>query len=244
MRSLKLQPLWDMTLRLFLISSILFSPISIAQELTAALSLKLGPGIGFPTIIELPTNTVVEVIQRRNSWLLVEDERGEGGWAKISDVKKSGGLADRQAWRLSELKKRNIGSIQGRWFVNEEDYGLSLGWRVKNPHGHWLVEIEKSTDSKAERQALLAWYSFDHSIGPRSYYSTSLGLGMSQENAYSNVFGEKGKNSKIGFGGVEVALGVQPTKRVDTGLSFRYLLAASPRDGDSTAVSWYWSFGI
>jgi hypothetical protein len=233
-----------MTPALILIGSIIFSPISFAQELTAALSLRLGPGIGFPTNIELPSGTDVVITQRRNSWVLVVDDRQESGWAKISDVEQSGGLADRQAWRLTELKRKEWGDLQGRWFVNEQDYGLALGWRSKSVDGHWLVEFERATDTGSQWQALSAWYTFKHSISPRSYYSTGLGFGLSQENEQSHVFGREGEASQTGFGGFEIALGIQPVKQVDTGLSLRYLLASSPRDGDSTVVSWYWSFGI
>ncbi|MEH6447174.1 MAG: hypothetical protein V7765_00795 [Oleispira sp.] len=244
MRSLKFQSLWGMTPTLILIGSIIFPPLSFAQELTAALSLRLGPGIGFPTNIELPSGTDVVITQRRNSWLLVVDDRQESGWAKISDVEQSGGLANRQAWRLTELKKKELGSLQGRWFANEQDYGLSLGWKSKTVDGHWLIEMEQATNTQTKWQALLAWYTFKHPISPRSYYSTGLGLGFSQENSQSNVFSEVGESAQTGFGGFELAIGIQPVKQVDTGLSFRYLLASSPRDGDSTVVSWYWSFGI
>lgn len=244
MRSLKLQPLWGMTQVLIIIGSILFSPLTLAQELTAALSLRLGPGIGFPMNIQLPSGADVVITQRRNSWLLVEDERQESGWAKISDVEQSGGLADRQAWRLSELKGSDLGSLQGRWFRNEQDYGLALGWKAKTINGHWLIEVENSTDTEASWQALLAWYNFEHSLTARSYFSTGLGIGLSRENSQSHVFSKEGESSDTGFGGIELAFGIHPVKEVDTGLSARYLLASSPRDGDSVAVSWYWSFGI
>ena len=244
MRSLKFQSFWDATSRLILISTIIFTPISFAQELKAALSLRLGPGIGYPTNIELPSGTEITINQRRNSWLLVVDDRNESGWAKISDVELSGGLADRQAWRLSELKKPDVGSLQGRWFANEQDYGLSLGWKTKTSNGNWLVEVEKATNSQVSWQALLAWYNFEHAINSRSYYSTGLGLGVSQENKPSQVFSKTGESSTTGFAGIELALGIHPVKQVDTGLSVRYLLAESPRDGDSMVVSWYWSFGI
>lgn len=244
MRSLKIQSLWGIASGLILISTIIFTPISFAQELTAALSLRLGPGIGFPTNIELPSGTDIAIKQRRHSWLLVVDERKESGWAKISDVEQSGGLADRQAWRLSELKKKEAGSVQSRWFVNEQDYGLSLGWKTKTTKGNWLVEVEKSTNSEANWQALLAWYNFEHPINSYSYYSTGLGLGISQENKPNHVFSKIGESSTTGFGGFELAVGIHPVKQVDTGLSVRYLLAESPRDGDSMVVSWYWSFGI
>lgn len=244
MRSLKNQSFWGTASGLILISTIIFTPITFAQELAAALSLRLGPGIGFPTNIELPSGTDITINQKRHSWLLVVDERKESGWAKISDVEQSGGLADRQAWRLSELKKKEVGSVQGRLFANEQDYGLSLGWKTKTTKGNWLIEFEKATDSHAKWQALLAWYNFEHRISSRSYYSTGLGLGISQENSPSNVFSKVGESSTTGFGGIELAMGIHPVKQVDTGLSVRYLLAESPRDGDSMVVSWYWSFGI
>ena len=244
MRSLRLQSLLGITQVLIIIGSILLSPLSLAQELTAALSLRLGPGVGFPTNIQLPSGTDVVITQRRNSWLLVEDERQESGWAKIADVEQSGGLAERQAWRLSELKGRDLGSLQGRWFGNEQSYGLALGWKAKTTNGHWLVEAEKSTDTQASWQALLAWYNFDHSLTTRTYFSTGLGVGISRENSQSHVFSKEGESSDTGYGGLELALGIRPVKEVDTGLSARYLLASSPRDGDSVVVSWYWSFGI
>jgi len=244
MRSLKIQSLWGIALRLILINIIIFTPITFAQELTAALSLRIGPGIGYPTNIELPSGTNITINQRRNSWLLVVDERKESGWAEISDVEQSGGLADRQAWRLSELKKKEVGSVQGRWFTNEQDYGLSLGWKTKTTKGNWLIEFEQATNSQANWQALLAWYNFEHSISSRSYYSTGLGLGISQENKPNHVFSKVGESSTTGFGGIELAMGIRPVKQIDTGLSIRFLLAESPRDGDSMVVSWYWSFGI
>jgi hypothetical protein len=223
---------------------IIFSPLIIAQELSAALSLRLGPGIGFPTNIELPTGTTVSVNQRRNNWLLVVDDREKGGWAKISDVELSGGLADRQAWRLSELKKKDIGDIQGRWFSNKQGYGLSLGWKLRTNKGHWLAEIERSSDSQSKSQAFSTWYAFDYELTTRSYYSAGLGLGYAHENSYSRIFNNEFKSSNTFFGGIEFALGFLPIKQIDTGLSVRYLLAESPNNAYSTVISWYWSFGI
>ena len=89
MRSLKSRPLCAITQGFIILSSIIFSPLILAQELSAALSLRLGPAVGFPNSIEFPSGTEVTVSQRRHAWLLVADDRGEGGWAKISDVESS-----------------------------------------------------------------------------------------------------------------------------------------------------------
>ncbi len=244
MRSLYYQSLWDMTRGLVLVCTIIFSSTSIAQELTAALSLRLGPGIGYPVNIELPSGTDIVITQRRNSWLLATDERGEGGWAKISDVEFSGGLAERQAWRLSELKKKDIGDLQGRWFTNGQAYGLSLGWKFRSKYGNWLAEVEKAADSQSEWHSVAAWFISPHTLTNNSYLSGGIGLGYAQENTLSHVFSEADEASQTVFGGIELALGVRPVKQVDTGLSLRYLLAASSANADSTVISWYWSFGI
>jgi hypothetical protein len=244
MRSLKFQSLWHLTLGLLLANSILFSPIVFGQELTETLSLRLGPGIGFPVGVEVPSGAEITITQQRHTWLLVVNERDERGWAEISTVMAAGGLTDRQAWRLSELKKRELGSLQGRWFRNEQDYGLSLGWRSRTSDGYWLMEVEKSTNTQTEWQAVSAWYMFKKPINPQYYYSLGLGLGISHENDESHVFSEAGESLQTGFGGFELALGFQPVKQIETGLSLRYLLADHLNDGDSTVVSWYWLFGI
>lgn len=244
MRSLKIQPLWRLILGLLLGNSILFSPVTFGQELTESLSLRLGPGIGFPVGVEVPSRTEVTITQQRHSWLLVVDERDASGWAEISTVAEAGGLTDRQAWRLSELKERKPGSLQGRWFRNEQNYGLSLGWRFNTSDGYWLMDVEKSTNAQASWQAVSAWYMFKNPISPQYYYSLGLGLGISHENDESHVFSEVGESLQTGFGGFELAFGFQPVKRVDTGVSLRYLLADPLGNGNSAVVSWYWLFGI
>ena len=244
MRSLKSRPLCAITQGFIILSSIIFSPLILAQELSAALSLRLGPAVGFPNSIEFPSGTEVTVSQRRHAWLLVADDRGEGGWAKISDVESSGGLAARQAWRLSELKQQYIGDIQGRWFTNEQGFGLSLGWKLRTAAGHWLAEVERTSDSQSRSQALRIWYALDYELTPRSYYSAGLGLGYAHENSYSRIFNDEFQSSSTVFGGIELAFGFFPIKQIDTGLSVRYLLAQSPNNSDSTAISWYWAFGI
>lgn len=243
MRSLTFNPMCAIA-QGFIIGSIIFSPYIFAQELLAPLSLRLGPADGFPVSIELPTSTQVKVTQRRNNWLLVSDERGEGGWALISDVDMSGGLADRQAWRLSELKKKSLGDIQGRWFANEQGYGLSLGWKVRTANGHWLAEVERASNVQSQWQALSTWYAFDYALTSRSYYSAGLGLGYAQENSHSRVFNNENTSLNTLFAGVELALGFFPIKQIDTGLSVRYLQDVSTRHTDSTAISWYWALGI
>lgn len=244
MRSLESSYLRDMTRVLITIIGLIHIPYSFSQELNDALTLRLGPGIGFPVNIELPSGTYIDITQRRNTWLHVQDERGEGGWATIADVGETGGLDTRLAWRLSELKKENYGNFVGRWFSNELGFGLSMGWKVSNRYGHWLAEIERATDAKAEWQAISSWYISEQVLTSRSYYSAGVGLGYSQESAQSDVFTELGQKNDSLFGGLELAVGIRPIKQLVTGLSLRYLFAASPGDADSSVVSWYWSFEL
>lgn len=244
MRCLKDRPVLCMTQCFIVISSIIFSPSTLAQKLLMPLSLRLGPAIGFPSSVELPTGTDVTVIQRRYDWLLVVDEREESGWARISDVEVSGGLADRQAWRLSELKKKSLGDLQGRWFDNGRGYGLALGWKLRTANGHWLAEIERASDSQLQWRALSTWYAFDYALTSRSYYSAGLGLGYAQKEEHDRIFYNERNSSSTLFTGIEFALGVLPIKQVDTGLSVRYLQTRSYSDVSSTVISWYWSFGI
>jgi len=244
MRSLGYRSLLGMSQWLVMIGCLLFSSYSLSQQLTGALSLRLGPGIGYPVSIELPSSTYIDIIQRRNTWLLIRDERGEGGWAKIADVGDSGGLEERLAWRLTELKKELSGELVGRWFNFSQGYGLSLAWKLPANYGHWLFEVEKASDAQVEWHSLASWYVSEHLISPSSYYSAGLGLGVSQENSMSQVFSKRGDAQQAVYGGIELALGLRPTKQVDTGLSVRYLFAASSEDADETVISWYWSFGI
>jgi hypothetical protein len=233
-----------MTQGLITIVCLLFSSYSFSQELTAALSLRLGPGAGFPTSIELPSNTDIIITQRRHSWLLVVDERGEGGWAKIAEVELAGGLADRQAWRLSELKEKYHGDLLGRWFSNEQGSGLSLGWASSFSLGKWAVEIEKSVDGQAEWHAMSAWHLFDNDINSASFYRIGLGLGYAMEDPESHVFGLQNQSNETLYSGAEFTLGYKPNQQMNTGVSVRYLLAVSQGNNDSTAVSWYWAFRI
>lgn len=244
MRSLKSQPMCIIAQGVVIISSIIFSPSIVAQELLAPLSLRLGPAIGFPVSIELSTNTPITVTQRRNNWLLVTDERGEGGWAMITDVELSGGLADRQAWRLSELKRKDFGDLQGRWFANEQGYGLSFGWKLRTSNGHWLAEVERASNAQSQWQAFSTWYAFDYELTGRSYYSAGFALGYAHENSHSHVFNTKNDSMSTLFAGAELSLGFVPTKRIDTGLSVRYLQTLPTTRSDSTVISWYWAFGI
>lgn len=247
MRSLKLQPILCLTVGFILTGSLLFSPVTFGQELTKALSLRLAPGADYPVSVEMPSKTPVAISQRRHSWVLVVDERDESGgsgWAEIPIVAEAGGLTDRQAWRLTELEKREPGSLQGRWLRNEQNYGLSLGWRSETPRGYWLMEIERTMNAQAKWQAVSAWYMFNNSISTQRYFSLGLGLGISEENDDSQIFSGTGESLQAGFVGFELALGFKPLQQVDTGLSLRYLLAASPNGGNSKVVSWYWLFGI
>lgn len=244
MRSLKNLFLLNMMQGLMIIICVVLTPSLLAQELNNALSLRLGPGIGYPINIELPSGTFVEVIWRRNSWLLVQDQRGQGGWAKITDVGLSGGLDERLAWRLSELKKEKSGSLVGRWFNNELGYGVALGWKVPFYNGYGLTEIAKATNANAAWQSVSTWYLSEHTLSGSGHYTAGIGLGYSQENANSHVFSESNKSSDAVFGGVELGLGVRPLKHIDTGFSVRYLFASSSDDADSTLVTWYWSFEL
>jgi len=229
---------------LVMIGCLLFSSLSLSQQLTGALSLRLGPGIGYPVSIELPSGTYIDITQRRNTWLLIRDERDEGGWAKIAEVGESGGLKERLAWRLTELKKESNGEVVGRWFNFNQGYGLALGWKLPSDYGHWLFEIEKASDAQVEWHSLASWYLSQHNITAHSYYSAGMGLGVAQENSKSQIFSDYGDAQQAVYGGIELALGLRPTKQVNTGLSVRYLFAASSADADETVLSWYWSFGI
>ena len=229
---------------LITILCLLHTQSGLAQELRAPLALHLGPGIGFPVNIEFPSGTYIDITQRRNDWLLIQDERGEGGWAKIADVGHAGGLKERLAWRLRELKYESAGNLVGRWFNHELGNGLALGWKVAHQYGYWQGEVERSSDADAYWQGISAWYISQHGITARTYYSAGIGLGYAQENAASEVLKDMGKANDTLFAGFEVALGIRPVKQLETGLSLRYLLAASSADADSTVISLYWSFEI
>lgn len=244
MRSLGNQSLRSMAQGLITIICLFISSNSLSQELKAALTLRLGPGIGYPVNIELPSGTFIDIHQRRHTWLLVQDERGEGGWAQIADVGKSGGLEERLAWRLKELKDKHYGNLVGRWFQNELGKGMSLGWKVANRYGAWLAEIERATDANAQWQSASAWYLSEHPLSSHSYYSAGIGLGYSSENKASEVFSTTEQGLESVIGGIQLAMAVRPLKQLETGLSLRYLFSASTADADSTVLSWFWSFEL
>lgn len=244
MRSLGSQLPRDMTRGLITIICLFISSNSLSQELKAALSLRLGPGIGYPVNIELPSGTDIDIHQRRHTWLLVQDERGAGGWARIAEVGASGGLDERLAWRLKELKDKHYGQLVGRLFHNELGAGLSLGWRIDNRFGAWQAEIERASDSQGQWLALGAWYLSEHQLSDLSYYRAGIGLGLATESKSSEVFSNSTEDSESLYGGLELAVGLRPVKQLDTGLSLRYLHSANTSAADSTVVSWYWSFEL
>jgi hypothetical protein len=233
-----------MTRGLITIICLFISSNSLSQELKAALTLRLGPGIGYPVNIELPSGTDIDIHQRRHTWLLVQDERGAGGWARIAEVGASGGLEERLAWRLKELKEKHYGQLVGRLFYNELGAGLSLGWKVNNRFGVWQGEIERASDSQGQWLALAGWYLSEHEFSNLSYYRAGVGLGLALENKSSEVFSPNDENANSLYGGLEVAAGLRPIKQLDTGLSLRYLYAANSTTADSTVISWYWSFEL
>lgn len=228
---------------MMVLSCLFFSSLSISQELSDTLILRLGPGIGFPVNIELPSGAFIDVEQRRNDWLLILDHRGEGGWATIDDVETAGGLADRQAWRLTELKQDDLGSITGRLYQQKHGYGVSLGWRLPKPYGAWLVEVEKNSDAVEVWQAVSSWYQVTEPVRQRAYYGAGIGIGYSWESSYSNIFSEEGESGQNSFVGVELLAGYKPVKRMDTGFSLRHLEATST-NASTQVISWFWSFGI
>lgn len=221
-----------------------FSTYSFSQQLSDTLVLRLGPGIGFPVNIALPSGTEVHIEQRRNHWLLIHDERGEGGWAKIEQVDRANGLAERQAWRLSELKKDDYGAVLGRVYQLDNNYGVSLGWRMPKPYQRVSFEAEKTSDAIAVWQAVSSWYELSQTVSRQTYYGLGLGLGYAWENAHSQVFSQQGKTAQTGFAGIQLLAGYRPLSHVNTGISVRHLRAVSPENASANVFSWFWSFGI
>lgn len=229
---------------LMAICYLLFTPLSFSQELSDTLSLRLGPGVGYPVNIELPSGSTIDIKQRRNDWLLVHDPRGEGGWATIDQVDVAGGLAERQAWRLTELKEEDYGVLIGRFYQLESNYGASLGWKMPKQYEEWSFEHEKSSDSLENWQSISSWYGISEPFVWKSYYGLGLGLGYSWENSHSHVFSSEGEEGESLYAGLELALGYRPANTIDTGISVRYLRDASSQGESASVISLFWSFGI
>ncbi len=223
---------------------LLFSTFSFSQQLSETLVLRLGPGVGFPVNIALPSGTDISVEQRRNNWLLIHDERGAGGWAKIEQVDHANGLAERQAWRLSELKQDDYGAVLGRFYQLDNNYGVSVGWRMPKPYQRLSFEVEKASDAVAVWHGASSWYDLSQVVYQRAYYGLGIGLGYAWENTHSQVFSPQGKAAQTGFAGIKLLAGYRPVNNVDTGISIRHLRAVSPENASANVISWFWSFGI
>lgn len=244
MRSLKFKGLRYVPQCLITLFLLGFSFQSHSQVLTAGLSLRIGPSMGFPYNIELPSGSKVSIIQRRDDWLLVEDDRGESGWALLADIDQAGGLDDRQAWRLKELKEPVSGQLTGQWFTNDSGQGWGLGWSFPFRDYRLSNEYQQANNFEAKWQSLSAWLTTEESISRNIFYRYGLGLGYGLENETSDVLSDLGDAADYAYWGGEVSIGFTPNQQFESGLQLKYLLADLQGRRSSYQVSWYWAVGI
>jgi hypothetical protein len=229
-----------------LVASILlcFSSYGLSQPLTASLSLRIGPSVGFPYSIELPSGSEVSIVQRRDDWLLVKDQRGETGWALVADIDYSGGLEERQTWRLKELKKPALGHLSAQLFTDKSGQGWGLGWAFPFYDYRVSSEYQQSKNYDAQWQSFSTWLTIDEELGRKAFFRYGLGVGYGLENEESYVLSDQGEARDSAYYGGEVSIGYAPNQKFESGLQLRYLLADFQGSSSSYQVSWYWSLGI
>lgn len=244
MRSLKFKGLRHVPQYLITLFLLGFSFQSHSQVLTAGLSLRIGPSVGFPHSIELPSGSKVSIIQRRDDWLLVEDDRGETGWALLADIDEAGGVDDRLAWRLKELKEPVSGQLTGQWFINDSGQGWGLGWAFPFRGYRLSSEYQQAKNFDAKWQSLSVWVTTEEPISRNTFYRYGLGLGYGLENETSDVLSDLGDAADYAYWGGEVSIGFTPNQQFESGLQLKYLLADLQGRRSSYQVSWYWAVGI
>lgn len=244
MQSLKFKGLRFISQGLITLLFLGVSFYSHSQVLTAGLSLRIGPSVGFPYSIELPSGSDISIIQRRDDWLLIQDERGEIGWALLTEIDKAGGLPDRQAWRLKELKKSVSGQLRGQLFTNKSGQGWGLGWAYPFMAYQLSSEYQQSNNFDAKWQSFSAWMTADESINRNIVYRYGFGLGYGIENEASHVLSSEGESDDSAYFGGEVSIAFIPNQEFESGLQMRYLLTDLQGRYSSYQVSWYWAVGI
>ncbi|OUS40717.1 hypothetical protein A9R00_04680 [Oleispira antarctica] len=244
MQSLRFKELRITAQGLITIYCLFFSSVVFSQQLTATLVLRIGPSVGFPYSIELPSGSEITIAQRRDNWLMVKDARGETGWALMSDIDAAGGLPERQAWRLTELKEPSNSLLSAQWFANESGQGWGGGWIYPWRDYRLSAEYEQSKSYAAQWQSLSAWLTAGKQLSSKTFFRYGLGVGYGQENEESFVLSEEGEARSAGYWGSEISVGIMPNQEFETGIRFRYLLADLQATDSSYHLSWYWSLGI
>lgn len=244
MQSLKFKALRSISQGLITLFFLGVSFYSHSQILTAGLSLRIGPSVGFPHSIELPSGSDISIIQRRDDWLLVQDERGEIGWALLTNIDEAGGLPDRQAWRLKELKKPVSGQLRGQLFSNKSGQGWGIGWAFPFMDYQLSSEYQQSSNFDAKWQSFSAWMTADQLISHNVFYRYGFGLGYGIENEASYVLSDDGDSGDSAYWGGEVSIAFTPNQQFESGLQLRYLLTDLQGRYSSYQVSWYWAVGI
>lgn len=244
MQSLRFKVLRNIVQGLITVYCLFFSSVVFSQQLTATLVLRIGPSVGFPYSIELPSGSEISITQRRDNWLMVKDDRGETGWALMTDIDAAGGLPERQAWRLTELKKPSSDLLSAQWFSNESGQGWGVGWMFPWLDYRLSTEYEQSKNHAAQWQSLSAWLTTAERLSSKTFFRYGLGIGYGQENEESFVLSEKDKPRSAGYWGGEISVGIAPNQEFETGIRFRYLLADLQMSDSSYHLSWYWSLGI
>lgn len=244
MRSLRFKSLRYLVSGLVTLFYLCVSTNSCAQTLTASLSLRLGPSAGFPYSIELPSGSDISIIRRQDDWLLVQDDRGETGWALLGRIDEAGGLEDRQAWRLKELKQPLLGQFSGQWFTDKSGQGWGIGWTSPFMDYRLTGEYQQSNNFDASWQSVSVWLNAEESLSSHTFYRYGVGLGYGLENESSFVLSDKGDANNSGYWGGQVSIGTALNQKFETGLRFRYLLAGLQGQYSSYQASWYWAIGI
>jgi hypothetical protein len=244
MRSLRFKGLRYLTQSLIAAIILCFSSYGLSQPLGASLSLRIGPSVGFPYSIELPSGSDVSLVQRRGDWLLVKDQRGETGWALLADIDNAGGLQERQIWRLKELKQPVSGQLSGQLFTNQSGQGWGLGWAFPIDDYRLSSEYQQSKSEVAHWTSFSTWLTAEQKLSRKTFYRYGLGVGYGLENEESYVLSDKGKASNSAYWGGEFSIGFSPSQKFESGLQLRYLLADLQGSYSSYQVSWYWSLGI
>lgn len=221
-----------------------FSSYGFSQSLVATLSLRIGPSVGFPHSIELPSGSEVSIVQRRGAWLLVKDQRGETGWALLSDIDAAGGLQERDVWRLKELVKPIVGHLSGQWFTDPSGQGWGVGWAMPLSDYRLASEYQQSKSYDAQWQSFSAWLTREEKLSRKTFYRYGLGLGYGLENEESHVLSIEGQARESAYWGGEVSIGFAPSQKFESGLQLRYLLANLQGSHSSYQVLWYWALGI
>ena len=127
-------------LMLFLALGMVGAPVQAAEdtrlELVVAepfLSLRSGPGGGYPVIHTLEQGERFRVERRRTDWVKVSDDRGNAAWARFSDIQKTrfpdGSPAAFQTYSREDFRTRRFefGYTFGQ-YDGDPTNSLTAGW--------------------------------------------------------------------------------------------------------------------